>query len=101
MKKSTYKLAQQQLNLTHQLFLYLKKEINKNSNSNNNSNSKINTSNIKNNNNRLITLVLPNTNTKFNKLTFQEEKMPVPKEVLLSQKVNVDKHPQKKNKYVC
>lgn len=44
--------------------------------------------------------MLTNADKKFNKLTLQKEKAPVPIEVLLSQNVNIDKHPQKANMFV-
>ena len=43
-----------------------------------------------------ITIVLPKADTKFNFVTVEKEEAPVPKEILLTQNVNIDHHPQKK-----
>ena len=65
-----------------------------NNNNNNNHNNKDNTSNSKENNNILIAIALPKTDAKLNYAAIKEEKVPVPKKVLLRQNTNLAKYPQ-------
>ena len=66
-----------------------------NNDNNKHNNDKKNNSSSKEKNNTLITIVLPTTDENFNHVAAKEEKVPVPRKVLLRQNTDIEKHPQK------